>query len=153
LDAVIDSPVGRLGVSSEAGGLSTVVFLPPSTRRADPVDAVARQAVQLLRAFFRDPEVDMRIALHVSGTQFQRRVWHALRRIDVGTVCTYGELARRLGTSPRAVGNACRANPVPIIVPCHRVVAGHGMGGFAGHGAGRLIGIKSLLLRHEGVEI
>ncbi len=68
-------------------------------------------------------------------------------------VTTYGDLAGKLGSSARAVGNACRRNPVPILVPCHRVVARNGLGGFAGDSDGRLVDIKKRLLAHEGVEI
>ncbi len=81
------------------------------------------------------------------GTPFQRAVWAELRRVPPGQTRTYGELARRLGTGPRAVGAACRANPLLLVVPCHRVVAASGaLGGYAG-GVAR----KAALLRHEGV--
>jgi methylated-DNA-[protein]-cysteine S-methyltransferase len=85
-----------------------------------------------------------------AGTPFQCRVWQALRDIPPGTTRTYGELARDLGTSPRAIGGACRANPCLIAVPCHRVVARDGLGGFAGERGGKRLAVKRWLLRHEG---
>ena len=153
LTAVVDSPQGRLGISTAAGALQRLVFLSAYHRLVEPTEPLARQVVARLEAFFADPHTPLDIGLSLYGTEFQRRVWRALQRIDVGTVCTYGELARQLATSARAVGGACRANPVPIVIPCHRVVARGGLGGFAGHGSGRLTGIKKQLLRHEGVEI
>lgn len=153
LDAVFASPLGRLGIVIQAGALSRVAFLPRDHGLIRPVEPLATLVVERLRAFFDDPCADLDMELHLSGTAFQQRVWRALQRIDVGTVCTYGALARRLATSAQAVGNACRANPVPIVVPCHRVVASRGVGGFAGHSSGRLISIKRQLLRHEGVEM
>ncbi|MCP4042152.1 MAG: MGMT family protein, partial [Gammaproteobacteria bacterium] len=83
------------------------------------------------------------------GTDHQLRVWNALGEIPPGETMTYGELARHLGSGPRAVGNACRSNPVPIVVPCHRVVSATGLGGFMGDTAGEPMAIKSWLLRHE----
>lgn len=86
------------------------------------------------------------------GTPFQRRVWRALQGISPGSVLTYGALARQLGSSARAVANACRANPLPIIIPCHRVVAARGVGGYLGETVGEAIAIKRWLLHHEGHE-
>lgn len=153
LDAVFDSPLGRVGIATERDALSRLVFLSTRQRLAEPAAPPVLQIVARLRAYFDDPTVPLDIRLCLAGTRFQRRVWRALQGIKPGSVCTYGELAGRLGTSARAVGNACRANPVPLVVPCHRVVASGGIGGFAGSSAGRLVGIKHWLLRHEGIEI
>jgi methylated-DNA-[protein]-cysteine S-methyltransferase len=89
----------------------------------------------------------------VAGTPFQRRVWEAMRAIPPGRTRTYGDLAAELGTSPRAIGGACRANPCPIVVPCHRVVGATGLGGFAGDTSGHKVEVKRWLLRHEGVAV
>ena len=84
------------------------------------------------------------------GTPFQRRVWQALRGIPSGSTCSYGELAHELGSSARAVGGACRRNPIPIVVPCHRVAAAAGgVGGFMGQRDGEALTIKQWLLDHE----
>ena len=91
------------------------------------------------------------VPLRLQGSDFQQRVWQALQEIHVGSVLSYGELAEKLNSSARAVGNACRRNPAPIIVPCHRVVAKTGIGGFAGATEGLLIEQKRRLLVHEGV--
>ncbi len=88
----------------------------------------------------------------LEGTAFQQRVWEALQAIPPGTVLTYGELAVRLGTAARAIGGACRSNPIPILIPCHRVVAGRDWEVTPGEVTGDPLGIKRWLLRHEGVD-
>jgi methylated-DNA-[protein]-cysteine S-methyltransferase len=102
-----------------------------------------------LARYFTNPRARFDVPLVLDGTPFQRLVWRALRRIPSGRVMTYGELARQLKTSARAVGNACRANPVPLFVPCHRVVAKGGEGGFMGRRGGPALGLKRWLLQHE----
>jgi len=87
------------------------------------------------------------------GTPFQKRVWHELTKIPLGKTMSYGELAKKIQSSPRAVGNACRKNPLAIIIPCHRVVSAKGIGGYAGKTEGNNITIKRWLLHHEGVEL
>ncbi len=89
--------------------------------------------------------------MQAQGTPFQRRVWRALQDIPPGQTRSYGELAARLGSGARAVGNACRRNPVPLIVPCHRVVGAHGPGGFSGQTGGAALQRKLWLLAHEGI--
>ena len=80
-------------------------------------------------------------------------MWRELKNIPSGKVVSYGELAKRLGTSARAVGNACRKNPVPVVIPCHRVVSATGIGGYAGDTSGDLLKIKSWLLQHEAATV
>jgi len=86
------------------------------------------------------------------GTQFQLRVWQAIHAIPFGETRTYGQLAALLGSGPRAVANACGANPLPIIIPCHRVVAKSGIGGFM-QGKKNGVLVKRWLLQHEGVDL
>ncbi|MDR1529914.1 MAG: methylated-DNA--[protein]-cysteine S-methyltransferase [Burkholderiales bacterium] len=83
------------------------------------------------------------------GTPFQQRVWKALQSIPSGEPSTYGEIARRLDTAPRAVGGACGANPIVLVIPCHRVVGRHSLGGFMHAEAGDPLRIKRWLLDHE----
>ncbi len=103
-----------------------------------------------LARYFRDGRAGLDLPLAPAGTPFQDRVWQALRAIPPGSTRTYGELARELGTSARAIGGACRANPCLIAVPCHRVVARDSLGGFAGQRGGKRLAVKRWLLRHEG---
>jgi methylated-DNA-[protein]-cysteine S-methyltransferase len=85
------------------------------------------------------------------GTAFMNRVWHALEQIPPGETRTYGDLAKSLNTSPRAVGNACRKNLYPLVVPCHRVVSVTGLGGYDGQIGGEKLDIKEKLLAHEKI--
>ena len=92
-------------------------------------------------------------SLAPQGTPFQRSVWRELSKIPLGETRTYGDIANKLNSSPRAVGNACRKNPIQIIIPCHRVISAKGIGGYAGETEGRQLSIKRWLLKHEGVEL
>ncbi|MBD3671530.1 MAG: methylated-DNA--[protein]-cysteine S-methyltransferase [Gammaproteobacteria bacterium] len=103
--------------------------------------------------YFDDPSRPFSLQLAPEGTDFQRRVWEALRTIKSGDIARYGELAWQLSSSPRAIGNACRRNPIAILIPCHRVVAATGIGGFAGTRSGPHIDQKLRLLQHEGVSL
>ncbi len=119
----------------------------PAARAAQ--GALAARVEAALAAYFSDRLWPHDLPIRVAGTAFQQRVWHSLRAIPPGSTRTYGDIARELGSGARAVGNACRANPLLLLVPCHRVVAAHGRGGFAGHTQGRWPGIKEWLLQHE----
>lgn len=148
-DAVIAAPIGRLGIKLKDGALADVSFLGEGAALHAPRSATARRVCRELRAYFTNPRFSFRVPLTLSGTAFQQRVWRALRRIPAGRTLSYGALARKLATSARAVGNACRANPVPIVIPCHRVVAANGSGGFMGKRSGSALRLKHRLLEHE----
>jgi methylated-DNA-[protein]-cysteine S-methyltransferase len=147
-DAVVASPLGRLGIRARTA-LTSIDFVSGRTALRAPVTALARRVARELRIYFADPRHRFALPLAASGTAYQRQVWRAMRRIPAGRVRSYGELARDLGSAPRAVGGACRANPIPIVVPCHRVVSSSGLGGFMGATRGRALEIKRWLLRHE----
>ncbi|MCG8427874.1 MAG: methylated-DNA--[protein]-cysteine S-methyltransferase [Chromatiales bacterium] len=148
--ANINTPFGPLGVVLEQGVLCGLTVQAARQVDAPQLSELERVQVQIDR-YFADPEFQFDLPLRLDGTPFQQRVWQALREIPVGQVSTYGELAKRLQSSAQAVGNACRANPVSIIVPCHRVVSASGIGGYAGAVEGDLLAMKRSLLRHEGV--
>ena len=152
-DAVMDSPVGRLGICLQGDALRTIRFLGDEVAAQPAVTPAACTVVAAISDYFDTGQYPPALAIALQGTAFQRRVWQALCAIPAGQVTTYGALAEKLGSSARAVGNACRRNPVPVLVPCHRVVARSGLGGFAGDRDGRLVDIKRRLLAHEGVEI
>lgn len=147
-DAVIGSPLGRLGIRARAA-LTAIDFLPARTPLKTPANPVARAVCAQLRAYFADPQTRFDLPLAPPGTVFQRLVWRALRRIPSGATRRYGELAAVVRSAPRAVGGACRANPIPIVVPCHRVVAAAGLGGYTGSTHSRAVHIKRWLLAHE----
>lgn len=152
-DAVISTPIGRIGLRLEGDRLVELdPWLDDATAEHPPETAAARRAVEAVRAFLADPRSEFDIEMAARGTPFQQRVWAALRAIPSGETRSYGELARELDSSPRAVGGACRANPILLLIPCHRVVSASGIGGFAGEsGEGVKLALKRRLLALEGV--
>jgi len=147
---VMDSPIGHLAIHTRDGKVTQVdygVRREVSSKLTDPLHKKIKQQVL---AYFNRPSSRFSLPLSLQGTPFQQKVWQALQDIPVSQTLSYGELASRLHTSARAVGNACRANPVPLIVPCHRVIAKNGIGGFSGATQGKPIDRKRWLLRHEG---
>ena len=149
--AVIASPFGRLGIQAEEA-LTSIDFLSDRNPLQPPRTPLARRVCAQLKAYFADPRTRFDLPLAPAGTLYQQRAWRALQRIPSGKQRTYGELARTLKSAPRAVGGACRANPIPIVVPCHRVVAANGPGGFMGATRGRALDIKHWLLAHEATD-
>ncbi len=149
--AVLNTPVGKFGICVRNNQLVGTEFLPPETPEQAPTDATSREVVRQLEAYFSDPGAQFELPLAVSGTPHRQRVWQALTEIPRGQPVSYGALARKLGSGARAVGGACRANPLPVIVPCHRVVAAHGLGGFSGSTNDETLSIKSWLLEHEAI--
>ncbi len=149
--AVLRSPFDtlRVGVEMVGGRITAINFLAGDAQLLNPATVAGRVAVDQLRRYFRDPAFQFTVPLAPRGTAFQQRVWRAMRDIPAGSVCSYGDLARRLTTSARAVGGACRHNPVPIIIPCHRVVSSSALGGFCGQTNGPMLELKARLLAHE----
>ncbi len=152
-DAIISTPVGLIGICTEGDAVTQVDLnlSPTAERRAG--SRVGAETVDFLQRYFETGWWSADTSLQRSGTEFQQRVWRSLLAVPAGEVVTYGELAGRLKSSARAVGQACRRNPTPIVVPCHRVVAASGLGGFAGATAGAMSDIKRWLLHHEGIEL
>lgn len=143
-----NTPVGPLTLFEEDGNIIAVEWgwPPESDEKPAPVLERARDQIE---AYFDGTLKAFDLPLAPMGTPFQQKVWQALSRIPFGTTRTYGELAKELGTAPRALGGACGRNPLPIIIPCHRVLAGNrAIGGYSG-----LDGVdsKRFLLKLEGV--
>lgn len=150
--AIVAAPFGAMGIRTEGERLRELVYLPSHYAEKAPVDAAAeRTAVQLAR-YFADADFRFDLALVELGSAFQRRVWDMIASIPRGSVRTYGQLAKLLESHPRAIGQACGANWFPLVIPCHRVTAAGGLGGFANHDDenGFHLGVKRWLLRHEG---
>ncbi len=140
-----------LGIRTAGGSVTGVEYLPTHERSQAPHNALAERACRQLERYLADPQFRFTLPLAPAGTPFRRRVWDALSTIPVGESRTYGEIARRIGSAPRAIGGACGANPIALIIPCHRVVGSHGsLGGFMGVTEGNPIDIKRWLLTHEG---
>jgi len=147
--AIVAAPGFCLGVRCDEIEIHALEFLPPCDELA-PANALAAEAVRQLRNYLADAGSAFSLPLRPAGTRFQRRVWEQIALIPNHERRTYGELARAVRSAPRAVGQACGANPYPVVVPCHRVVAaGGGLGGFARQGGGFLLDVKRWLLAHE----
>jgi len=123
--------------------------LPPDTPLTRDPDQRAKHLAHELDHYTRNPKHVFDLLFVPSGTPFQLRVWRALLAIPVGQSLSYGALAAQLNTAPRAIGQACGANPLPLVIPCHRVVSAQGLGGFMHAASGAPLDIKAWLLRHE----
>jgi methylated-DNA-[protein]-cysteine S-methyltransferase len=149
--ACLQAPFAVLGIRTTGRGLVGVEYLPRGAATLAPTDAFAREVCRQLRAYLKDPDFRFDLPLVVHGTGFQCKVWDEVQRIPRGCVLSYADVARNVRSAARAVGMACGANRLPLIIPCHRVVASDGIGGFMHSRSGLGIDIKRWLLRHEGV--
>ncbi len=151
--AIIPAPFGAVGVRTAGDALQELVYLPSSFDEQGPSNALAERTAEQLIRYFREPDFRFDLPLATVGTDFQKRVWSAISAVPRGEVVTYGQIAKALRSAPRAVGQACGANWFPLVIPCHRVTATGGLGGFANHADinGFHLGVKRWLLAHEGV--
>ncbi|MGV2291864.1 methylated-DNA--[protein]-cysteine S-methyltransferase [Trinickia sp. YCB016] len=151
-NAVIDAPFGKVGIRTDGVKVREIVYLPDTAASVAPDSPLAARAAQQIERYFEDAHATFDLPLALVGTEFQRRVWKGICAIAPGEVLTYGQLAKEVGSVARAVGQACGDNRFPIVIPCHRVVAASGIGGFA-HEAeeGYLRRTKRWLLAHEGL--
>jgi methylated-DNA-[protein]-cysteine S-methyltransferase len=151
--AIVGAPFGAIGIRTDAGIVSELVYLPPHFGEKDATDPIAEEAARQVACYLRDPDFAFSFPRPEVGSVFQRKVWAAIAAIPRGTLRTYGDVARYIGSAPRAVGQACGANWFPLVVPCHRVTAAGGLGGFSNHDDeyGFHLSVKRWLLAHEGV--
>jgi methylated-DNA-[protein]-cysteine S-methyltransferase len=148
----IESPVGRLALEADGDALSVVRWASPGERaRAAKVPPVLKEAERQLKRYFAGRLKAFDLKLAARGTDFQKRVWKLMSDIPYGETATYGGMAMALGSGPRAVGMACGRNPLPIVVPCHRVLASGGREG--GYSGGQGLKTKHKLLALEGVTL
>jgi methylated-DNA-[protein]-cysteine S-methyltransferase len=148
-DAVIEFPKMKVAVATREGRIAGIRYLPLSAESKAPENALAERAVRQIESYRDDPDTKFDLPLLIEGTDFQRRVWDAMCAIPRGRTLTYGEMARKLDGEARAVGQACGDNKLPIVIPCHRVVAASGIGGFSHSTGGYLLEAKRWLLMHE----
>lgn len=153
---MISAPFGCLGVQTQLvdGSLmiSKIDYLPPDTALSPPGNALAKAFSKQCAQYFKDASAVFDVPLKPAGTVHQQKVWNAVTDIRVGGTSTYGEIAKKIKSGPRAVGTACGANPYPLVTPCHRVVSAQGLGGFMKEDApGFYRQIKIWLLKHEGL--
>lgn len=152
------SPLGILQIGMVEHTLAWI-GLPDQTTPATPKsntknDSISMQQVKTaLDNYFHDASYQFDLSLFLYGTPFQKKVWQALQTLQCNETLSYSELALRLKTHPRAIGNACRTNRIPIVIPCHRILAKSGLGGYAGKQEGKWPQMKIWLLEHEGYQI
>jgi methylated-DNA-[protein]-cysteine S-methyltransferase len=147
--AKIAVPFGILGIRCDDAALLAIDFLPSTVMPQRAEGAVAENACLQLHRYFQNPQAPFSIHLQLVGTPHQLKVWNAIANIPAGYTRSYGELAVELNSCAQAVGQACGANPFPVIIPCHRVVSKNSLGGFMKHGNGATLDIKRWLLEHE----
>ena len=153
---VIEAPFGRLGILTEMVDgslmLSKIDYLSLRTPLSPPSNQLVKEAAKQCASYFKNPSHHFDLPLKPVGTEHQQKVWRATQEIPLGTTTTYGQVAKKIKSGPRAVGTACGANPYPLIAPCHRVVSAQGLGGFMKEDSpGLYRQIKIWLLKHEGV--
>lgn len=147
---IIATPIGRYLIELKDNVIQSVM----ATKRTESktLSPHAKRINQSIQNYFSNPKQSLSdLPLNQAKSEFQNRLRQALCAIPVGETRTYGELAEQLNSSPRAIGQACRHNPIPIIVPCHRVVAKTDLGGYSGSKQANLQK-KQWLLRHENHE-
>lgn len=152
-EACVRTPFATLGISADDRYVTAIRYLSPDVPALAPrKNTLAYLVCVQLQAYLEDPAFDFDLPLKLGGTRHQIAVWEAMQAIPAGETRTYGDIAKAIGSSARAVGGACGANPIPLVVPCHRVVANDGsLGGFMGvRGEGFERSIKRWLLEHEG---
>lgn len=146
------TPFAVLGISTDGAVVTGVRYLPRHTATRPPHDRAAERACREVERYLADPAYCFKLPYRLDGTPFQQRVWREIEKLFPLKTITYGGLARRIGSAARAVGGACGTNPVPLFVPCHRVLAAGGLlGGFMGGKQDFPLSVKRWLLRHEGI--
>lgn len=155
-DFLYDSPAGLLGICTAKESITRIFWMEQKKTKAlkssssKPINTrLEKKIIFALDKYFSSGLINIEIPLCPEGTLFQQKVWRALKTIPPGSVKTYGNVAKELHTSSRAVGQACRRNNIPLFIPCHRVVAAKGLGGFMG--GYRHVERKRWLLQHEGI--
>ncbi len=147
--AKLAAPFGVLGIRCDDTALLGIEFLPASDGLQQPVSAMAEAVCLQLQHYFAYPDTPFTIPLRYTASAHREKVWQAMLFIPRGETRSYGELATQLNSCAQAVGQACGANPIPIVIPCHRVVGKSSLGGFMHHADGSPLNIKRWLLSHE----
>ena len=150
-DACVAAPFAVLGIVTEGDALTGLHYLPVDTPLLEPRNRVASKVARELARYYDDAQFRFSVPIAPRGTAFQRRTWEAIGTIPIGESRTYAEVARTVRSSARPVGQACGANPIALVIPCHRVIGSCGsLGGFMNAASGSPLAIKRWLLTHEG---
>ena len=147
--ARLPAPFCVLGIQCNDEALTGITFLSAHNKLKSANNSLAKEICRQLHAYLLESDFQFDLPLKLNGTEHQLKVWHALQEVPYGKVQTYGDLAKLVQSSPRAVGQACGNNPIPIVVPCHRIVGKSGLGGFMHSSERKELNIKRWLLAHE----
>ena len=148
-DVTVEFPKFKVGVATRDGIVTQLKYLPLSAPSVFPGSDLAKRAERQLEGYKRDPNTAFDLPVVIEGTELQKAVWKAMCAIPRGKTRTYGDLARELGAGAQDIGQCCGDNRLPLVIPCHRVVAANGIGGFAHATSGYLVEAKRWLLMHE----
>ena len=149
--AVINTAFGAVAIAAFRSQLAVELLTASVPIEKESTHPLVKLACEQIKQYLQQPKARFDLPLEQQGSAFQQRVWQAIAVIPCGQTRTYSELAAQIGSGPRAVANACGANRLPLVIPCHRVVAKKSMGGFM-QGKINGLGIKQWLLQHEGVK-
>lgn len=141
------SPLGHISVTEDDGAITTLRWASSADTTTIAGSKLLQEAEAQLTGYFAGVRTRFDLPLRVAGSAFQRAICDAITAIPFGETRTYGEIARDLGVPAQAVGQGCGGNPIPLLIPCHRVLGRNGLGGFSGSGG---VEAKVWLLRHEG---
>jgi methylated-DNA-[protein]-cysteine S-methyltransferase len=142
LQTTVDTSTGPMILSEEDGAITRADWGQGGVD--DP--PLLREAAAQLVTYFADPARGFDLPLRVEASAFQQKVCEAMLAIPLGETRTYGDLAKEIGVRAQAIGQGCGGNPIPVIIPCHRVLGANGLGGFSGRGG---VETKVWLLKHE----
>jgi methylated-DNA-[protein]-cysteine S-methyltransferase len=151
--ARLQTPFAVLGIRTAGERVAHIEYLPRGAATLAPLNKLAERACRQIERYLDDADFRFTLPFDYIGTDFQCRVWREISRIHAGKTNTYTGIARRVHSAPRPVGGACGRNRLPLIIPCHRVLAANGIGGFMHARGGEPIAIKQWLLAHEGVRV
>ena len=143
----INSPLGSLELKTDGNAIIALNFVFGEQSKTASFHPILIEASAQLNLYFKKKLSDFKLPLKLKGSSFQIKVWDHLNKIPFGSIQTYAQIAWELDTAPRAIGGACAKNPIPIIIPCHRVTASSGKTG--GFSAGSGVKTKLQLLKHE----
>lgn len=150
-NAIVDAPFGKVAIAVQGMQVS-IEFLEQSPELTIVENKLANQVASQIKNYLANASHYFNLPVIHTGSHFQQKVWNEISTIPRGETRTYSDIAAKIGSGPRAVANACGANHLPLVIPCHRVVAKKSLGGFM---RGQIGGeqIKQWLLQHEGVDI
>ena len=148
-DVTVEFPKFKVGVATRDGVVTSLKYLPSSSPSVAAKNPLAEKAAQQLEAYKRDANSAFDLPVMIEGTELQKAVWRAMCAIPRGKTRTYGDVGKELGADARDIGQCCGDNRLPLVIPCHRIVAADGIGGFAHATSGYLVETKRWLLMHE----